>query len=149
MISLDKLLFKIFRNNDQVTLYNFLQNERKIAIQKNIKNRETKIIITSCLSEEENGEDCLEREFIIKTNKVNINYETNGNKPVYMHMFIETTQISQLEEARAQNHYQRQMLANVSHEFRTPLNAMMMSHSLMKGKVPEGSKKFLSIASSS
>ena len=47
-------------------------------------------------------------------------------------MFIDTTQIKMLEETKAQFSYQRQMLANVSHEFRTPLNAMGLSLALMK-----------------
>mmetsp|Transcript_8817 Transcript_8817/g.7797 ORF Transcript_8817/g.7797 Transcript_8817/m.7797 type:complete len:203 (+) Transcript_8817:360-968(+) len=72
--------------------------------------------------------------------------ETNQK---FMHIFFETTQITQLEEARAQNKYQRQMLANVSHEFRTPLNAMSMSLVLLKDSIKGPNKKFLKIANSS
>lgn len=74
--------------------------------------------------------------------------DINEKQPLFMHMFIDTTQISQLEEMRAQNKYQKQMLANVSHEFRTPLNAIMMSLILLKDQVSPGNK-FLRIANSS
>lgn len=64
-------------------------------------------------------------------------------------MLIDTTQIRQLEEAKAQNHYQRQMLANVSHEFRTPLNSIMASLELMRTEEYGKNNRFLQIASSS
>ena len=64
-------------------------------------------------------------------------------------MFIDTTQITLLEEEKAQSNYQRQMLANVSHEFRTPLNSMSMSLYLMKDSVSKKMAKFHRIASSS
>jgi len=54
-----------------------------------------------------------------------------------------------LEEAKAQYSYQRQMLANVSHEFRTPLNAMNMSLVLLKDYIPPQQFKFHRIATSS
>mmetsp|Transcript_2413 Transcript_2413/g.2085 ORF Transcript_2413/g.2085 Transcript_2413/m.2085 type:complete len:240 (+) Transcript_2413:724-1443(+) len=66
-----------------------------------------------------------------------------------MHFFIETTQISQLEEVRAQNKYQKQMLANVSHEFRTPINAMHLSLLMLKDSTTKKNQKFVRIASSS
>lgn len=66
-----------------------------------------------------------------------------------MQMFIETTKITMLEEAKAQSNYQRQMLANVSHEFRTPLNAMVLSLHMMKSDLEGELKKYHRIASSS
>ena len=68
---------------------------------------------------------------------------------MFLHMFIDTTQIKVLEETRAQVNYQRQMLASVSHEFRTPLNAMNMSLFLMKDSIEEQNRKFHQIATSS
>jgi len=64
-------------------------------------------------------------------------------------MFIDTTQIIQLEEAKAQFSYQKQMLANVSHEFRTPLNAMNMSLVLLEDSISPENMRFHQIASSS
>lgn len=95
------------------------------------------------------GKDPIMRKFVVKTKKVNITDDLQEDQALFMHMFIDTTQISQLEQVRAQNMYQKQMLANVSHEFRTPLNAMMMSLKLMKETIHEDQRKFLSIANSS
>lgn len=94
--------------------------------------------------------EVVKRKFIVKTKRVLINDDFEDKKTMFLHMFVDTTQISQLEEARAQNRYQRQMLANVSHEFRTPLNAMNMSLSLVskRGLSPQD-EKFLHIARSS
>lgn len=75
--------------------------------------------------------------------------EIDNRAAYFMHMFIDTTQISQLEEAKAQNKYQRQMLANVSHEFRTPLNAMVMSLALLKDSMTGQNLKLYRIATSS
>jgi signal transduction histidine kinase len=68
----------------------------------------------------------VKRNIVVKTKKIDITDDLSDHKTLFMHMFIDTTKISQLEEAKAQNRYQRQMLANVSHEFRTLLNQMMM-----------------------
>ena len=88
------------------------------------------------------------RQMLIKTRRVLFNNE-NYQRSLYLHIFIDTTQICQLEEAKAQNKYQKQMLANVSHEFRTPLNAMKMSLTLMKDTINKQNEKFLKIALSS
>lgn len=61
---------------------------------------------------------------------------------------MDTTQIKQLEEIKAQNKYQKQMLSNVSHEFRTPLNAMHLSMEILKKKVSVPDLKFVKIANS-
>ncbi|CAI2386390.1 unnamed protein product [Moneuplotes crassus] len=90
----------------------------------------------------------LHRDFIVKTSKIDVvdNYDKH---PTFLQMFIDTTQITQLEEAKAQSNYQRQMLSNVSHEFRTPLNAMSLSLHLMKAHITEDLAKFHKIASAS
>ncbi|CAI2387541.1 unnamed protein product [Moneuplotes crassus] len=48
-------------------------------------------------------------------------------QPCYMHVFIDTTDIIKLEEAKNRIKLQRIMFASASHEFRTPLNAIINS----------------------
>ena len=104
-------------------------------------------LIFSKLEGEERVE-LVERNFIIKTSSINIDHSID-EKPIFLQMFIDTTQVRMLEESKAQFNYQRQRLANVSHEFRTPLNAMNMSLSLMKDSIHPENAKFHQIASSS
>lgn len=126
----------------------FLSKERELCMQTSENQRSTKIKIShsSLNSEEEPGH--LQRDFIVKTSKIAVTDENEKN-PTFLQMFIDTTQITMLEEAKAQSSYQRQMLSNVSHEFRTPLNAMCLSLQLMKKEVQGDLKKYHSIASSS
>jgi ABC-type multidrug transport system fused ATPase/permease subunit len=53
-------------------------------------------------------------------------------KPSYMHVFIDTTNILKLEEANNNIKCQRIMFASTSHEFRTPLNAIINSWKLAR-----------------
>jgi len=48
-----------------------------------------------------------------------------------MHVFIDITDIQKLEEANNNIRCQKIMFASVSHEFRTPLNAIMHSYSFI------------------
>ena len=64
--------------------------------------------------------------FSIKSMKVN--WE---DKNWFMHVFIDTTDIVKLEEAKNNIRWQKIMFANASHEFRTPLNAIMNSYKLI------------------
>jgi len=66
------------------------------------------------------------KKFNVKT--FNINWEGN---PSYMHVFIDITDIQKLEEANNNIRCQKIMFASVSHEFRTPLNAIMHSYSFI------------------
>ena len=45
-----------------------------------------------------------------------------------MHVFIDTTDILKLEEANNRIKLQKIMFASISHEFRTPLNAILNSY---------------------
>jgi signal transduction histidine kinase len=127
----------------------FLEMERKYLTDKSLNSKKTKIQMTCELPGMRKNKNPILRKFVIKTKKVNITDDLNEDQTLFMHMFIDTTQISQLEKVRAQNMYQKQMLANVSHEFRTPLNAMVMSLNLMKRTIDEKQRKFLNIANSS
>jgi len=61
--------------------------------------------------------------FHVKTQKVD--WEGINS---YLHVFIDTTNIVKLEEAKNNIKCQKIMFASVSHEFRTPLNAIMNSY---------------------
>lgn len=129
-------------------LKEFLINEQNTLKAKGASNRESKVeMFTQEISD--NTNEISKKQFIIKTKRVNLDGESEEDNSLFIHLFIDTTQITQLEEIKAQNRYQRQMLANVSHEFRTPLNAMMMSLQLLKATISPKDEKFLKIAHSS
>ncbi|CAI2386732.1 unnamed protein product [Moneuplotes crassus] len=142
-VRIDK--FEKYREG-HLTLAQFLENERS-SIMESVKcSKETKISMKYDFAS--SRYEHLKREFIVKTAMVDSN-DILQTDVLFMHMFIETTQISQLEEAKAQNHYQRQMLSNVSHEFRTPLNSIMASLELMRIEEYGKDNRFVQIASSS
>ena len=62
-------------------------------------------------------------QFMIKT--VKINWEDNPNS--FMHVFVNITSVVQLEEAKNSIKCQKIMFTSASHEFRTPLNAILNS----------------------
>ena len=66
--------------------------------------------------------------YSVKTIKVN----WIDNKHSYLHVFIDTTKIKKLEEERANTEYQQSMFTNLSHDMRTPLNAITNSLQLSK-----------------
>ena len=74
-------------------------------------------------SDSDSDTGAVERHFNVKSLEV----EWEGN-PCYMHVFIDTTDILKLEEAKNNIKCQKIMFASVSHEFRTPLNAMINSY---------------------
>ncbi|CAI2386311.1 unnamed protein product [Moneuplotes crassus] len=136
------------RQYQEMPLPLFLNDERKLC-QDDIDNeRSTKVSISYSKKHICREVEFLKRDFVVKTAKINMT-EVRDSKPTFNHMFIDTTQIIQLEEAKAQSNYQRQMLSNVSHEFRTPLNAMSLSLLLMKPYINEDLSKFHMIATSS
>ena len=55
-----------------------------------------------------------------------------GNPNSFMHVLIDTTNIAQLEEAKSNIKCQKIMFASASHEFRTPLNAIVNSFNFIK-----------------
>jgi hypothetical protein len=64
------------------------------------------------------------RDFSIKTLKIC----WDGEKDVYMHVFIDNTNVTQLIEAKNDIKLQKIMFTSASHEFRTPLNAILNSY---------------------
>jgi signal transduction histidine kinase len=69
----------------------------------------------------------VERIFNIKS--IHVLWE---GQPSFMHVFIDTTDILKLEEATNNIKCQKIMFASVSHEFRTPLNAISNSYSFIQ-----------------
>ena len=132
-----------------ITLYEFLRKERKKS--KAHDNQEREVKWTLSFNDKYFGDDIenLEREFLIKTRHVPNRSSCDASNSSFLHIFTDTTHITQFEEVKAQNKYQRTMLANVSHEFRTPLNAISMSLILLKDQLEEKDSKFLKIATSS
>jgi signal transduction histidine kinase len=63
----------------------------------------------------------------VKTIKVNWNLEMNS----IMHVFVETTDVIKLEEAKNHIRCQKIMFTTSSHELRTPLNGIMNSLNLL------------------
>ncbi|CAI2385592.1 unnamed protein product [Moneuplotes crassus] len=132
----------------QLSLPTFLQDERELSMHEQFNERSTKVCITYDSSIFDEGTELVHRDFIVKTSKIDV-IGGDEKSSTFLQMFIDTTQITLLEEARAQSNYQRQMLSNVSHEFRTPLNAMGLSLYLMKDHLSGELLKFHRIASSS
>lgn len=81
--------------------------------------------------EQENNKDLHQkpeiRTYNIKTLKVN----WQGQSSI-MHVFIDNTDVMKLEEATNNIKCQKIMFASVSHEFRTPLNAIINSYTFIE-----------------
>ncbi|CAI2386253.1 unnamed protein product [Moneuplotes crassus] len=133
---------------EHISLCDFLQQERELCHNEPDNERSTKVSISYERRHLHQDADHLKKDFVIKTSKIDVVNDLDRGA-TFLQMFIDTTQISHLEEAKAQSNYQRQMLSNVSHEFRTPLNAMSLSLHLMKAYINEAWAKYHQIASSS
>jgi len=133
---------------EKETLYEFLESERKGCQAQESPSLETKISVYFHDIQSHGEVEVINKDFIVKTSRIQID-DIQNKKHIFLQMFIDTTQIKMLEEAKAQSNYQRTMLANVSHEFRTPLNAMNMSLELLKSSIDPQYMKFHQIASSS
>ncbi|CAI2385935.1 unnamed protein product [Moneuplotes crassus] len=55
-----------------------------------------------------------------------------ASMPCFMNVFIDNTDIVRLEKANNNIKYQKMMFASASHEFRTPLNAIMNSYGFLQ-----------------
>ena len=117
-----------------------LQHQRKVIKEEII--HQDKVVIkwrinegdTNELLEEDKlaNEESIERIFNIKTMKVE--WE---DKPCFMHVFVDTTNIVKLEEANNNIRCQKIMFTSASHEFRTPLNAITNSYNLISSNFCE------------
>ena len=73
-------------------------------------------------------EEVSSKVFSIKSIKV----DWEGNQDSFMHVFIDTTDIIALEKANDNIKLQKIMFASASHEFRTPLNAILNSFRILE-----------------
>ncbi|CAI2386078.1 unnamed protein product [Moneuplotes crassus] len=133
---------------EDIPLTRFLQDERELTLHEEDNDRSTKVSISYNNKHMRKNVDFLNKDIVIKTSKIDMGGDHDKHH-TFLQMFIDTTQITQLEEAKAQSNYQKQMLSNVSHEFRTPLNAMSLSLYLMKPHINEELAKYHQIATSS
>ncbi|CAI2379869.1 unnamed protein product [Moneuplotes crassus] len=134
---------------ERISLSDFLFHERRNALESPMKICETKISLEFSEMHRVSKIQLLNKEFIVKTCQLNLEENSRRTSTKFMHIFIDTTQIALLEQAKAQNKYQKIVIANVSHEFRTPLNAINMSVELLKSKISPEDQRLAKIASSS
>ena len=85
----------------------------------------------------EKSNDLAVDEDISYYNLKSIKVSWGNNKNSFMHIFVDMTSIKKLEKEKAKISWQNIMLASVSHEFRTPMNAFDNSLQLIKMKVEE------------
>ena len=75
---------------------------------------------------DQNDESSCRRFYNIKTLWV----QWDGNNNSFIHVFINTTAVKQFEMEKTRNEVLHLMFSNISHEFRTPINAFSNSMSL-------------------
>ena len=114
-------------------LYNFL-NRQEFEAQDDelheVKNVQIVCLQNSDNQQSESYDDMIEvtKNFTIKTMKVIWEGDTNA----IMHVFIDNTDIIKLEEANNNIKCQKIMFTSASHEFRTPLNAIISSYDFIE-----------------
>jgi signal transduction histidine kinase len=77
-----------------------------------------------------------EKFYTLKT--VHVNWADSKNS--FMHVFINTTDVQKLENAKAKNQWLHILFSSLSHELRTPINAFMNANQMIKytsGKIRE------------
>jgi signal transduction histidine kinase len=130
-------LEEIKENDDidhSVNLSQFLtEQEVKVDIEKKEISSSIKLLPSDSFQNVSETSDQVSdlNSYTVKTIKVN--WEENKN--AYLHVFINTTSISKLEEEKAKNKCMQIMFSSVSHEFRTPLNAFTNSLALIEMNV--------------
>ena len=122
---------------EHMTLHKFMKRRNG-----NINNEETNLNIELNDNFNQNESYAVRksyRNFRVKTMKVN----WNSKKDSYMHVFIDNTDIQKLEEAKNHIRCQKIMFASSSHEFRTPLNAIINSLDLVEIRYKQIHEKLL------
>ena len=78
---------------------------------------------------DEEGDECSKcKHYNVKT----IQLKWGANKHSFIHVFVNTTAVKQIEVEKARNEWLQLMFSSVSHEFRTPLNAFSNSALLLE-----------------
>ena len=106
----------------------FLLQEHELKVKKTKGMIETDIEIEKRREfedEKQSGSDVETSKQTFHVKSLNVEWEGSSS---FMHVFIETTNIVKLEKAKNNIKCQKIMFASASHEFRTPLNAIMNSY---------------------
>ena len=79
------------------------------------------------------GNSC-DEEFKVESvyNVKSVGVAWENNKLSFMHVFVDMTNVQNLEKIKATNKCQQLMFSSVSHEFRTPLNAFVNSTQIVE-----------------
>ena len=126
--SVSMSLKKLLKIHQKRSAFNEIVHQDKV----NIKCIPSKLNSRYLLEEDQKDEDSNERIFNIKS--MEVDWE---DKHCFMHVFVDTTDFVKLEEANNNIKCQKIMFTSASHEFRTPLNAISNSFSLIEGRVKE------------
>jgi len=119
--------------SDKKELKNEQLLQRQRPVQKssnaevNIVDNDNDSLKEATLMRKQSDDSFVERIFNIKS--INVHWD---GQPSFMHVFIDTTDILKLEEAKNNIKCQKIMFASASHEFRTPLNAITNSFTFIK-----------------
>lgn len=119
------------KQQESVTDEGIHEDTNVSILLKNIDNQNERLLIGNNEQSDLSSEYC-KKVFNIKT--LEVTWEGN---PSFMHVFIDTTNIRRLEEANNNIKLQRIMFTSISHEFRTPLNAIINSYQFIKDKFEE------------
>ena len=118
-------------NERKTDLHQYLNEEQKQSIGNLIRERNrVKFVWSPGVLREEGGYQLPDQKKVTSEGIFNIKsmqVEWEGEKCL-MHVFINQTDIVKLEEAKNNIKCQKIMFASVSHEFRTPLNAIVHSY---------------------
>jgi hypothetical protein len=108
-------------SNVFITANEFLKQRESVVVG-------SQIVSSTCKIFHDRDDTANFKILTVKTLKVN--WEENPDS--YLHVFIDTTDIYKLEQANNDIRCQKIMFASASHEFRTPLNAILNSFELIK-----------------
>ena len=133
---LDNLPISIIDNNKEdsdnqyPTSLNEYLNELQEDLSENNSKINHKVVIKNykgCPQENfyQNDDFKESEERIFKIKSIEVTWE---GRPSFMHVFIDTTDILNLEIAKNNIKWQKIMFASASHEFRTPLNSIINSY---------------------
>jgi K+-sensing histidine kinase KdpD len=120
-------------NDIKIDFHNFLKSQQeRLDDETSVVEQKANIQCNPALDhrmlmQDDSESSIIDRICNIKTSKV----EWEGVSS-FMHVLIDMTDFYKLDEAKNNIKLQKIMFASASHEFRTPLNAIMMSYEFIK-----------------
>ena len=111
------------------------QQEDQVTMQANLNKISEQIIEIRHKVQHINDEgNSCDEEFKVESvyNVKSVGVAWENNKLSFMHVFIDMTNVQNLEKIKATNKCQQLMFSSVSHEFRTPLNAFVNSTQIVE-----------------